>query len=72
VMTGAKSEALGGGEDPFAANGDAVLIMRPMTLEQINHVAELGQTLPSGSSAFHPRLAGNLVTAVIDPDEDLV
>jgi uncharacterized protein (DUF1015 family) len=72
VMTGAKAEPLGGGDDPHAAKADAVLIMRPTTLEHINHVVELGQTLPSGSSAFHPRLAGGLVAAVIDPDEDLV
>jgi uncharacterized protein (DUF1015 family) len=72
VMTGAKAETLGGGDDPHAAKADAVLIMRPTTLEQINHVVDLGQTLPSGSSAFHPRLAGGLVAAVIDPDEDLV
>jgi len=72
VMTGAKSETLAGGEDPLAAKGDAVLIMRPMTLEQINHVAELGQTVPSGSTGFHPALAGGLVAAAIDPDEDVV
>ena len=72
VMTGAKSEALAVGEDPLAAKGDAVLIMRPMTLEQINHIAELGQTVPSGSTGFHPALAGSLVAAVIDPDEDVV
>jgi uncharacterized protein (DUF1015 family) len=72
VMTGAKPETLGSGDDPYAAKADAVLIMRPMTLEQINHVVELGQTLPSGSSGFHPRLASGLVATVIDPDEDLV
>ncbi|HEY0985664.1 MAG TPA: DUF1015 family protein [Kofleriaceae bacterium] len=72
VMTGARSETLAGGEDPLAAKGDAVLIMRAMTLEQINHVAELSQTVPSGSTGFHPALAGGLVAAAIDPDEDVV
>jgi len=72
VMTGARSETLAGGEDPLAAKGEAVLIMRPMTLEQINHVAELGQVVPSGSTGFHPALAGGLVAAAIDPDEDVV
>jgi len=71
VMTGAKAETLAAGDDPFAAKGDAVMVMRPMTLDQINHIAELGQTVPSGSTGFHPRLV-NFVSAVIDPDEDLV
>jgi uncharacterized protein (DUF1015 family) len=46
--------------------------MRPLTVEQISHVVELGQVLPAGSTAFHPPLANGLVSALIDPDEDLV
>ncbi|MEO8699247.1 MAG: DUF1015 family protein [Kofleriaceae bacterium] len=49
-----------------------VLIMRPLSVEQIAHVDELGQLLPAGSTAFHPPLADNLVTLTLDPDEDLV
>jgi uncharacterized protein (DUF1015 family) len=72
VMTGAKVEALAGGEDPLAAKADAALIMQPLTVEQINHIAEVGQVMPTGWTAFHPRLAPVVVAAVIDPDEDLV
>jgi len=72
VMTGAKVEALAGGDDPLAAKADAVLVMQPLSVEQINHVADLGQVVPTASSSFHPRLAQGLVAAVIDPDEDVV
>jgi uncharacterized protein (DUF1015 family) len=72
VLTGAKVEALAGGDDPLAAKADAVLVMQPLTVEQINHVADIGQVVPTGSSSFHPRLAQGLVAAVIDPDEDVV
>jgi hypothetical protein len=65
VLTGAKVEALAGGDDPLAAKGDAVLVMQPLSVEQINHIADLGQVV-------HPRLAEGLVAAVIDPDEDVV
>jgi uncharacterized protein (DUF1015 family) len=72
VLTGAKVETLPGGDDPLAAKADAILIMQPLTVEQINHIADIGQVVPTGSSGFHPRLAAGLVAAVIDPDEDLV
>jgi uncharacterized protein (DUF1015 family) len=53
-------------------NGAAVgMIMRPLPLDQIVHADELGALLPFGSTAFHPPLA-NLMTFVIDADEDLV
>lgn len=54
------------------AGADAVLITRPLSVEQIAHVDELGGMLPAGSTAFHPPLARHLVGLVIDPDEDLV
>lgn len=47
------------------------VIVRPVTVEQIAHVTDLGQTLPAGSTSFRPALA-NLVALPIDPDEDLV
>jgi uncharacterized protein (DUF1015 family) len=72
AMTGAKVEVLAGGEDPLAAKADAVLILQPLTVEQIHHIADIGQVVPTGSTAFHPRLATGLVAAMIDPDEDLV
>jgi uncharacterized protein (DUF1015 family) len=72
AMPGAKRELVTSGEAALAAKADAVVIMRPLTIEQINHVVDLGQVLPAGSSAFHPPLAAGLVSSVIDPDEDLV
>ena len=50
---------------------DLGVIARPLTIEQIIHVDELGQTLPFGSTGFAPALA-NLVVYLVDPDEDLV
>ena len=72
VLTGAKLEALAGGEDPLAAKADAVLVLQPLTVEEINHVAAIGEVVPTGSSALHPRVAQGLVAAVIDPDDDVV
>ncbi|MEJ7601412.1 MAG: DUF1015 family protein [Kofleriaceae bacterium] len=50
----------------------AVILMRPLSVEQIAHVDELGHLLPAGSTAFHPPIANGLVSFAIDPDEDLV
>jgi len=72
TMPGAKVEPLASAEAALAAKADAVVIMRPLTLDQITHVTELGQVLPAGSTAFTPALAAGLVSSVIDPDEDLV
>jgi len=72
AMPGAKLEFATSAEAALAAKGDAVVIMRPVSLEQIGHAVELGQVMPAGSTAFHPALAVGLVSAVIDPDEDLV
>jgi hypothetical protein len=75
AMPGAQREFVVSAEAALAAKpqpGDALVIMRPLTIEQISHVAELGQVLPAGSTAFHPPLAHGLVSAIVDPDEDLV
>jgi len=71
-LPGAKIETAASAEDAFAAKADAVVIMRPLTIDQISHVTELGQVVPAGSTAVQPKLASGLVAAVIDPDEDLV
>ena len=55
----------------MATDADLGLIARPLGVEQILHVDELGQTLPFGSTAFVPPVA-NLLALPIDPDEDLV
>jgi len=47
------------------------VVMRPMSVEQIAHVDELGQLLPAASTAFHPAIASHLISMPIDPDEDL-
>ncbi len=54
-----------------ASTAELALILRPMTIDQLAHVAELGQTLPAGSTAFAPALAKGLIASAIDPDEDL-
>ncbi len=50
----------------------AIVVMRPLSVEQIAHVDELGQLLPPASTAFHPPIAPGLIAMPIDPDEDLV
>lgn len=72
AMPGATRDCVAGAEAAVAAKADAVVILRPLTIEQISHAVELGQVLPAGSTAFHPPLAIGLVSALIDPDEDLV
>ncbi|HTR55867.1 MAG TPA: DUF1015 family protein [Kofleriaceae bacterium] len=54
-----------------AGGAELGVIARPLAIEQIVHVDELGQLLPFGSTAFTPALA-NLVVYVVDPDEDVV
>jgi uncharacterized protein (DUF1015 family) len=71
AMPGARIEPVASAEDALAGKPDALVVMRPLTLEQITHVAEIGQVMPAGSTAFSPPLATGLVSAVIDPDEDL-
>ncbi len=58
--------------DAKDAGAAAIVVMRPLSVEQIAHVDELGQLLPAGSTAFHPPLAPDLIKMLIDPDEDLV
>jgi hypothetical protein len=75
AMPGAQRESAVSAEAALAAKpqpGDALVIMRSLTIEQISHVVEVGQVLPAGSTAFHPPLAHGLVSAIVDPDEDLV
>jgi hypothetical protein len=74
AMPGAQREFVVSAEAALAAKtpGGALVIMRPLTIEQISHVVDVGQVLPAGSTAFHPPLAHGLVSAIVDPDEDLV
>lgn len=72
TMPGAKLERVIGPQAALATKADAVILMRPLSVEQITHVVEIGEVIPAGSTAFHPPLASGLVSAAIDPDEDLV
>jgi uncharacterized protein (DUF1015 family) len=54
-----------------AAGAEAALIFRALTIDQLTHVAELGQTLPAGSVGFAPPIPRGLIAMAIDPDEDL-
>ncbi|MBA3393531.1 MAG: DUF1015 family protein [Deltaproteobacteria bacterium] len=72
ALPGAQVTTETNAEVALASGADLVLITRPLSVEQIAHVDELGGLLPAGSTAFHPPLARGLVSLVIDPDEDLV
>jgi uncharacterized protein (DUF1015 family) len=54
-----------------AKGAEAALIFRALTIDQLAHVAELGQTLPPGSTGFAPPLPRGLIASALDPDEDL-
>jgi hypothetical protein len=47
------------------------IICKPLTLDQITHVDELGELLPFDSTAIHPPVA-HLLGYVVAPDEDVV
>ncbi|CAN5915517.1 hypothetical protein BH11MYX2_BH11MYX2_34550 [soil metagenome] len=53
------------------AKGTVALFTRPLSLEQVVHVDELGHQLPPHSSALFPQVAQGLVTFTIDRDEDV-
>ena len=72
AMPNAKVETVVRADEALSAKADAVILMRPLTHEQIRHVVDIGQVLPAGSIAYVPPLHPGLVSAVIDPDEDLV
>ena len=56
-----------------ALEGGAELgvITRPLAIDQIVHVDEIGELLPFGSTGFVPALA-RMAVYVVDPDEDVV
>jgi hypothetical protein len=62
--------------DPNAAiaGGEQVelgVVCRPLSIDQITHVDEVGELLPFGSTALHPPVA-RLVSYLVDPDEDVI
>jgi len=72
VLVGARLEPVVGADAALAASADAVILLRPLTVEQIAHVADLGEVLPAGSTAVHPPLLPGLVASTIDPDIDVI
>jgi uncharacterized protein (DUF1015 family) len=69
--TATTETSIAGALAALAAGAAAVVLMRPPTIEQIQHVADLNQLLPTRSTAFHPPIA-SLVGYVVDPEQDLV
>ena len=56
------------------AGGEGVelgIVCKPLSIDQIAHVDELGELLPFGSTALHPPIA-RLVAYQVDPDEDVI
>jgi hypothetical protein len=53
------------------AGADLAVLVRPLPIDQLIHVTDLGQLLPAGSTAFGPPVLP-LVANVIERDEDLV
>ena len=54
--------------------GDGIalgIVCKPLSIDQITHVDDLGALLPFGSTAIHPRVA-RMVAYLVDPDEDVV
>lgn len=48
------------------------LLLRPLTIDQIAHVDDVGALLPAGSTAIYPPIANRLIAYCVDPNEDLV
>jgi uncharacterized protein (DUF1015 family) len=55
-----------------AGEGQVGLLMNPPTLDQVKHVADLGEVMPQKSTYFFPKLASGLILMPVDADEDLV
>jgi uncharacterized protein (DUF1015 family) len=55
-----------------AGEGQVGLLMNPPTLDQVKHVADLGEVMPQKSTYFFPKLASGLILQPLDRDEDLV
>ncbi len=55
-----------------AADCQAVFVMGPSSVEQVMHVADLGEVMPQKSTYFFPKLASGLVMNPIDRDDELI
>ena len=52
-------------------DGELGIVCKPLSIDQITHVDEVGELLPFGSTAVHPPVA-HLVAYQVDPDEDVI
>jgi len=73
VAPGAKIETVLDPNAVIAGGKDVELgiVCRPLSIDQIARVDEVGELLPFGSTALHPPVA-RLVAYQVDPDEDVV
>jgi len=73
VAPGAKIETVIDPNAVIAGGKDVELgiVCKPLSIDQIAHVDEVGELLPFGSTALHPPVA-RLVGYQVDPDEDVV
>ena len=73
VAPGAKIETVIDPNAVIAGGNDVELgiVCKPLSIDQITHVDEVGELLPFGSTALHPPVA-RLVGFQVDPDEDVV
>ena len=55
-----------------AGEGQVGLLMNAPTLDQVRHVADLGEVMPQKSTYFFPKIASGLLMMPVDRDEDLV
>jgi uncharacterized protein (DUF1015 family) len=55
-----------------AKDTQAVFLMSPVPVDQVTHVADVGECMPQKSTYFFPKIASGLVMNKIDPDEDLI
>lgn len=59
-------------EAAASADCQAVFMLGPSSVEQVMHVADLGEVMPQKSTYFFPKIASGLVMNKLDRDEDLI
>ncbi len=72
LLPGAKVTTDTDAKRALEAGGQITVIVRAMSIAEIAHVDDLGQTLPPHSTAIFPPLANGLVSNVIDSNEEVV
>jgi hypothetical protein len=72
VLKGAQITTETDAAKAIGSGAELVVLVRPVTMDEIVRVADLELLLPAHSTALHPPIAPNLLGFVVDPDEDLV